>query len=114
MNKTQKTSFGTLVRKYDSLTFLQKASISVCAITLGIAGMLSIGSMSEHYTCDSGGQTVVVNSENNTLWAIANRYCEGSIAQAVNVMVEQYGPKLQIGQIIVLPQDESGTQDEGR
>jgi hypothetical protein len=114
MNKTQKTSFGTLVRKYDSLTFLQKASISVCAIALGLLGFVSMGSMSERFACDSGGQTVVVNSQNNTLWAIANRYCEGSIPQAVNVMVEQYGPELQIGQVIVLPQDESGTQDEGR
>jgi hypothetical protein len=108
MNTKKKTKSSRLVDKFDSLSFAQKVSISVVAFSLGAIGLVSIGAAQESYSCNSEGETVVVTGgANNTLWAIAHRYCKGSIARAVDAMVDEYGAELQIGQIIVLPKDES-------
>jgi hypothetical protein len=48
------------------------------------------------YSCDTQPVTVY---QGDTLWEIANRYCWGNIATAVDDLVDEYGTLLQVGQV---------------
>lgn len=100
-----------LINKFDTLSFVQKLSVSFVAIALGLIGLLSIAESSDGYVCDSGGATIVANTtEHNTLWAIANKYCVGNVAGAVNAMVDKHGALINVGTIVELPNDQHEQQ----
>jgi hypothetical protein len=50
-------------------------------------------------------------SHGDTLWAIAERECEGEISFVVDFLVEQYGSTIHAGDLVWLPLDYEDSQE---
>jgi hypothetical protein len=77
----------------------------IVAFLLGLFSLIHTRLTEMSVKCQA--QTVVVNPEDNTFWAIAHNHCSGITSNVVDMMVEK-NPKLkpdqlQYGQIVVLP-----------
>lgn len=59
----------------------------------------------DEYTCDSANDNTVVN-QGDTLWRIVTVNCTGNLRSAVDDHVEFYGTDIQVGQAIVLKQNQ--------
>lgn len=82
---------------------LRNLRFTLLLIGLVIAVTLSIGyggKQAEAFTCDP---TEHIVQYGDTLWAIAEKYCDGNIQHATDKLVRVYGTNIQLGERIYLP-----------
>lgn len=70
------------------------------SLALGVVGIQIYNSLQPPYTCEAKSVNAVYG---DTLWYLAERYCEGQISLAVDDMVERYGTTIYPNDLIELP-----------
>ena len=93
MNKVEK-SMPAVVRVvvhliYHLETYIRAALIIAGVVAFG-AVLVYANKVDSKYHCGNGGLAVVVNKD-DTLRGIAEKYCTGSTATAVDDLVKKYG-----------------------
>lgn len=81
-----------------------KQVLAITCIILAI--MLATNEVGNMQSFDCDGPTTVIATHGDTMWAIAEAYCEGHVGNAVYEMRQLNGntSQLQPGQVIFLPE----------
>lgn len=78
--------------------------ITTLLILAGITALMVIASdTADEFTCDPDAYTVTYG---DTLWAIAERNCDGNIQFVTDNLVTVYGSTIHNGQVVWLPESD--------
>jgi len=81
-------------------------------VLVGVASVSAFGALlvwagQPRFSCEAEPVKVEYG---DTLWAIAERNCEGEISFVVDFLVDQYGATIHSGQLVWLPLDYADTK----
>ena len=92
------------------------ARATVKRVLIGATLVVSFGVFGKafgqpRFVCDTATVRVV---QGDTLWAIAERECDGEIAFVVDYLVGEYGTTIHAGDTVELPSDYSDTKGDDK